>query len=239
MRGLIVGLIAIVLLSSCAPVNLAEMQRNVTLAAQQQLQRMLAAQFTRRFGDGIDHVVGALQQTGGFLDNPLVRILLPPPMGLVLGIVRDVREDPDAALLELLMNRAAESAIPGAGPILKSALTTLTVGEMDAVFAGGRDAATALLEQRTRTALQDALTPVIAETLASSGAGQVYERMLELYEIKRAVETGVVMETPEPDLAAYVTERAVDGVFERLAREEQRVRDELDRLAQGWRPAPG
>jgi hypothetical protein len=239
MRRLIVGLLALLFLSSCAPVNLAEMQRNIGLAAQQQLQRMLAAQFTRRFTDGIDYVVGTLQQTGGFLDNPLVRILLPPPMGLVLGIVRDVREAPDAALLEVLMNRAAEAAIPGAGPILKSTLTSLAMGEMEAVLAGGRSAATELLETRTRTALQEALAPVIAETLADSGADEVYERMLQLYEIKRGVETGVLMDEPQRDLGAYVTERAVDGVFTRLAREEQRVRDELDRLAQGWLPAAG
>lgn len=236
MRGLIVGLIAL-LLSSCAPVNLAEMQRNVALAAQQQLQRALAAQFTRRFGSGIDFVVGTLAAPGGFLDNPLVRVLLPPPMGLVLGIVRDVQENPEAAMLELLMNRAAEAAVPGAGPILKTALTALTTGEIETALAEGGDAATNLLKTRAREALHEAMAPVIARSLTESGAEAVYERMLELYEIKQAVETGVVMEVPERDLGAYVTERAVDGVFTRLAREEQRVREELDQYAQGWRPA--
>jgi hypothetical protein len=230
MRRLIAGFLALMAVSSCAPLDLGQMQRNAVLAAEQQLQRMLAAQFTRRFNNGIDQVIAGLQRTGGFLDDPLVRILLPPPMGLVLGILSDVTENPDAAWLELLMNRAAEAAIPGAGPILKTALTGLSVGEMETVLAGGRQAATELLEDRTRTAVQEALAPVVARTLADAGADAVYGRLLQAYEIKRALETGTIVEEPVRDLGAYATEAAVNGLFARLAQEERRVRDEIDNL---------
>jgi hypothetical protein len=230
MRRLIPGLFALMMVSSCAPIDLGEMQRNATLAVQQQVHRMLAAQFTRRFSSGIDHVIASLQQTGGFLDNPLVRILLPPPLGLVLGIVTDVSENPDAAWVELLMNRAAEAAIPGAGPILKAALTTLSVAELETVLAGGRQAATELLEDRARTAVHDALAPVVTRTLTDAGAEAVYDRLLQAYEIKRVLETGTITDEPARDLGAYVTETAVDGLFARLAEEERRVRDEIDSL---------
>lgn len=225
-------------LCSCATPNLADLQHNLTAAAGQKLQQMMAAKFSRRFGSAIDSVVDGLAHAGGYLENPLVRVLLPPPMGLVLGVVQvvqDVHENPEAVLLERLMNQAAESAIPNAGPVLQAALASITTGEMETVLGAGRYAATEMLETRARATLQDALAPAILSTLADTGANHVYAKMLDLHALKTEIETGTLPVEPEQDLGAYVTQRAVDGLFKALAQEEGHLRDQLASTAQ-WQP---
>lgn len=187
MRRLICGLIDVCLLSSCSPGGFTELQRNVTLAAQQQLQRTLASHFTRAFGNSIDTVIAGLSAAGGFLDNPLVRVLLPPPLGLVLAVTRDFQADPQATVLEHLINGAAQAAIPGAGPVLRAALGSLAAGDAEALLQGGKTAATEFLMASTRDVLLETLGPVIGETLLQSGANDLYADALRLYELQKSI----------------------------------------------------
>jgi hypothetical protein len=253
------------------------MQRNVTLAAQQQLQRTLASHFTRKLGDGVDLVIGSLSAAGGFLDNPLVRVLLPPPMGLVLAVARDLHADPQATVLEHLMNNAAEAAIPGAGPVLRAALRTITTADAETLLQGGAGAASEFLMARTREVLLETLSPVVAATLEQNGATEIYASALRVYELQKSIalagETalrgslpegiGAEVLVPKPmhpleeviaageqasaafllahapprDLGDYVTGRAVDGLFNALAQQEQVIRREIQNLAGGLVPS--
>jgi hypothetical protein len=273
---LICGLLVILLLSSCSPGRLSEMQRNVTLAAQQQLQRTLAGHFTRKLGDGVDLVLGRLSTAGGYLDNPLVRVLLPPPLGLVLSVARDLHADPQATVLEQLMNHAAETAIPGAGPVLRAAVRSISTADAETLLQDGATAASDFLMARTRDALLETLSPVVAETLAQSGANEVYAGALRVYELQKSIAlagetvlrdslpdgTGLDVVVPKPshplglaepgaedpaglllaqepprDLGDYVTGKAVDGLFNALAQQEQVIRREIQNLAGGLLPA--
>jgi hypothetical protein len=298
----ICGLLIVLMLSSCSPAGLSEMQRNITLAAQQQLQRTLANHFTRKLGDGIDLVLGRLSSAGGYLDNPLVRVLLPPPMGLVLSVARDLHTDPQGTILEQLMNHAAEAAIPGAGPVLRAAVKGITTADAEILLQDGATAAADYLMAHTRDVLLETLSPVVAETLEHSGANEIYAGALRVYELQRslalagetvlreslpeaagadvqvpmpdhpldgAVETVLAPELPpepgvvtgiagalpdaaagaaaeaafllahEPprDLGAYVTGKAVDGLFNALAQQEQLIRRELQSMAGGFLPS--
>jgi len=187
MRRLLCGLVCILLLSSCSPGGVSQMPHNVAMAAQERLQRTLANQFMRKLGEGVDRVVGGLSVAGGFLDNPLVRILLPPPMGLVLAVARDLHADPKATTLEHLMNHAAEAAIPGAGPILRAAVRGISPADAQTLLQGGTTAASDFLMERTRGVLLEALSPVVAESLEKSGATEVYAAALRAYELQKSI----------------------------------------------------
>jgi hypothetical protein len=181
------GLLCVLLLSSCSPGGVSQMPHNVAMAAQEKLQRTLANQFMKKLGEGVDRVVGGLSVAGGFLDNPLVRVLLPPPMGLVLAVARDLHADPKATALEHLMNHAAEAAIPGAGPILRAAVRGITPADAQALLQGDTTAASDFLMERTRGALLEALSPVVAESLQKSGATEVYAGALRAYELQKSI----------------------------------------------------
>lgn len=236
MNRLAGSLLAILLLSSCTPGGLNTLQQNLTLAAQEQLKRTLAGHFTRELGKGVGTVTSALAQSGGYLDNPLVRILLPPPLGLALGVARDLHADPEAALLEVLMNQAAEQAIPGAGPILQTALAQITPADARRLLDGGKTAGTEYLKEKTAAALREALNPLISENLAVSGAQLVYGELIDAYQTQTATNLPAepaVQEEPVHDLKQYVAEQAVEGLFKSLGAQETQIRAHLDEVTGG------
>jgi hypothetical protein len=222
-------LAASLLLAACAG-TLA----NVQHGAQTALHNTLAFHFNRRFADAVGTVIRGLAMEGGYLDNPLVRILLPPPVGLVIDVARDLHHDPRAALLETLMNRAAEHAVPVAGPVLQAVLRDMDKTHPQGLFAAGKTATTEYLREKAGGAVQDALLPVVAAKLAENGAVAVYEQLLADEGIAALVtDTPESMVTPVSpgNLDRYVTEMAVDGLFKTLAQHEVQVRESVNRLA--------
>ncbi|WP_461516817.1 DUF4197 domain-containing protein [Porticoccus sp.] len=218
---------ASLLLSACAP-SINSWQQ----LARDKLQQSVAAEFGRQLGRGIGTVVTALGAEGGYLDDPLVRILLPPPLGLVIGVARDLQANPEAAALEILMNRAAEQAIPGAGPVLQELVAGLDSREMAILLEGDGAAATDYLRSRAEDAVLAAVLPEVDRKLEESGAVAAYRDLIEL---EKEVETlkgqgeelaGLVA---SDELGAYVAGKAVDGLFKHLGREEQAIREVLSR----------
>lgn len=234
------ALASVLLLTSCAG-GLATLEQDLTRAAQEQVMKTLAGHYTRALGKGIGTVVDDLARPGGYLDNPLVRILLPPPVMLALDIARELHADPQAGMLDVLINSAAEQAIPGATPILQAAIAGITPGEARGLLEAGRTAGTDYLKEQTATALRTALGPQIAAALEASGALQSYAALVAPpagpQPPAAALPPGIALETlPEapahagpPDLEDYVTEQAIDGLFKVLALEEARIREELER----------
>lgn len=234
-RQRLVPLALALLLSACVPGGIDTLQQNVTRAAQEQLKKTLATHYTRELGKGVTTVIGGLAKSGGYLDNPVARILLPPPIGLILGVAgvaRDLNADPQAKVLSVLMNQAAERAIPGAAPILQAALTRITPSEARQLLDGDTTAGTEALKAKTRTALQAALAPVVSEQLAASGAPLVYKELLAAY--PRQDETTPPATTkPVTDLDEYVTQQTVTGMFNALGEQESFIRDKLDSMTGG------
>ena len=228
---LVLSLVTALLLTAC--VNTVD---NMKLAAQEKFRQTLAYHFTRQFGKGIGVVVQGLAAQGSFLDNPLVRILLPPPVGLVIDVARDFQQNPRAVLLESLMNHAAEQAVPGAGPILQTLITEISAGDSTNLFAAGKTAATDYLREKAGGAVYDALLPVVAQDLAASGAVEIYAELLKAHEATALV-TGMADGEAPPvaadELDDYVTRKTVDGLFRMLGDRETLIRDGISNMEQG------
>jgi len=232
MYRLVRGVLAILLLSSCTPGSLNTLQQSLTLAAQEQLKKTLAGHFIAELGKGAGTVISSLARPGGYLDNPLVRILLPPPLGLAFDVARSMNADPQASLLVVLMNQAAEHAIPSAAPILQAALTQVTPAEARTLLDGGKTAATDFLKAKATAALQEALTPLVSANLAASGAQQLYGNLLDNYRAEKAADPAQ-MDEPAPDLVQYVTGQAVAGAFKALGEKEALIRESLENVTGG------
>ena len=232
MYRLVRGVLAILLLSSCTPGSLNTLQQSLTLAAQEQLKKTLAGHFIAELGKGAGTVISSLARPGGYLDNPLVRILLPPPLGLAFDVARSMNADPQASLLVVLMNQAAEHAIPSAAPILQATLTHVTPAEARTLLDGGKTAATDFLKAKATAALQEALTPLVSANLAASGAQQLYGNLLDNYRAEKAADPAQ-MDEPAPDLVQYVTGQAVAGAFKALGEKEALIRESLENVTGG------
>lgn len=200
------------------------------------VQQMLAKSFGEKLLAGVDWVIDGLAQEGGFLNDPLVRILMPPPLGLIVGVAQDLRADPQAALLETLMNRAAENAIPVAGPLLKEVVMNMDSATLVSLVDAPKGTATEYLKEKGGAVIQQALLPAVSKNLQENGAVKLYGELLQAHKeanvAASAVETATgemaVVESVAPEqLGHYVAEQAVGGLFKKMAVKELAIRDEI------------
>lgn len=236
MRRIAAIILISMVLSSCS-----SLVDNVQQTAQVNYQQFIANQFGQRLERGIDSVIGQLAMKGGYLDDPLVRILLPPPLGLAIGIVRNLQKNPKATLLEILINQTAENTIPIAGPILKNIVMNIETPRLENLLDAGNTAATDYLKEKSDVIVQTTLLPAITEALHANGAIELYGKLLKAREtadqitatpagVHQQIETAqhqaetIQAVTPE-QLGQYVAEQAMSGLFKKIADEELSIRE--------------
>ena len=121
--------------------------------------------------------------------------------------------------LELRLNRAAEVATPKARQLFVTAITDMTLGDVMEIYNGPPDSATRYFQSKMSPPLAMAMRPVVDESLADVGAARSYEAAMLRYNsvpFVRKVDT---------DLSAYVVQKAMDGIFYYLAKEEAAIRE--------------
>jgi hypothetical protein len=235
MRRVAAIILVSMVLSSCS-----SFVDSAKLTTQATFQQFLANQFGQQLEKGIDSVIEQLTMKGGYLDDPLVRILLPPPLGLVIGIARGLQENPQATILETLINQAAENSIPVAGPILKNIVTNMTTPTLENLMTAGNTAATDYLKERSGVLMQSVLLPVITKELHANGAIELYGELLEAKEIVDQIPATQADDNPLSDtfehpastlemvtpelLGHYVAEQAMSGLFKKVAAKELSIR---------------
>ncbi|BCR05880.1 hypothetical protein DESUT3_29490 [Desulfuromonas versatilis] len=210
------------MLSSCGGSPVDRLKNGVNALGEQ----ATALGLKRAMGVGVREVVNRLGQVGGYLDNPLVRLVVPPPFLLAADLLRMggtlVQKDP----VEAGLNLAAERAAPLAGPILLAALEQTSVPTMRELLNAGETAATDYLRKQTEGKLVEVFQPAISATLAETGALEQYRKVMEgakdLQPAEQPAE-GTVAE-PAVSLEQYATTQAIDGLFKLLGSEEQRIR---------------
>jgi hypothetical protein len=166
---------------------------------------------------GAGQAVAALGRTDGFLGNPKVRIPLPDWMKPATRALKLAGQGKRLDELETTMNRAAEAAVPQAGPLLIDAVKGLSIDEAQAILRGGDTAATDHFAKRTRDPLSARFLPVVTEaTERLSLARQVNALM------SKAGKAGLVKEPRSVE--QHVTGKALDGLYLMMGEEERRLR---------------
>ncbi|WP_083322357.1 DUF4197 domain-containing protein [Hymenobacter lapidarius] len=120
---------------------------------------------------------------------------------------------------ETQLNRAAEAAAPKAKDIFLNALANISITDaLTLVTSSSTDAATQFLRKSTEAQLIAAFQPDISAAIDQVGAGKAYAKMTSQY-------NRIPLMTPvQTDLTAYTTQKAVDGLFILLAKEEGKIR---------------
>ena len=170
---------------------------------------------------GIDKQVTKLTQTDGFLNNDLVKIMLPEELQKVDKTLRDIGLGSLADEGLKILNRAAEDAVKEATPIFVNAVKEITFADAKNILLGSNDAATQYLTSKTQTALYDKFNPVIKSSFSKVGADQIWSNLITKYN------TIPFTKSVNPDLTDYVTEQALKGVFTMIAVEETEIRTKV------------
>jgi hypothetical protein len=167
---------------------------------------------------GIDTAVTQLGKTNGFLNDPKVAIPLPPALQKADRALRMVGMGKDADNLKAAMNHAAESAVANAKPVFKQALTRMTLADAKAILTGGDDAGTQYFRKATSEQLTAQFKPIIARETAKLDIASHYDRYAG-----KAAGLGLIP-AQDANLNDYVTCKALDGLFSRIADEERAIR---------------
>jgi hypothetical protein len=154
----------------------------------------------------------------GFFRNELIRIALPPELRSLENTMRQVGLGSEVDRVLLTINRGAESAAKEAKPIFIGAIRQLTIQDAFSILRGDQDAATRFLQRTTSAQLTELFQPKVQESLNQVGATRHYADLVNAY---NAIPTTRKI---NPDLNAYVTEMAIDGLFKLVAEEELKIR---------------
>lgn len=168
--------------------------------------------------NGITKGVNALSQRDGYFKSAY-KILLPDDVRKVTDKLKAVPgfTNLENELLEK-MNRGAEDAAKEAGPIFLGAIRQLTFQDAKNILLGSDNAATNYLNKTTNQQLYTKFNPKIVASLDKIGANDLWQKAADAYN-KIPLVTKV-----NNDLDDYVTKKALDGLFAKIAEEEKNIR---------------
>jgi hypothetical protein len=168
---------------------------------------------------GAQNAGSRLNAVNGFFGNSLIKVLMPPEAQKVESTLRSFGfgQVVDKAILS--MNRAAEDAAGKAVPIFINSIKSMNIQDGINILKGGNGAATAYLRNSTTAALTQAFRPVIQNSLSKVGATAYWGDVMKIYNGLPTTRNKI-----NPDLTAYVTERALNGLFVSIADEEAKIR---------------
>ncbi|MFN5476174.1 MAG: DUF4197 domain-containing protein [Sphingobacteriales bacterium] len=158
-----------------------------------------------------------LSAADGFFKNAALKILMPAEAKKVEETLRGIGMGKQVDQAILAMNRAAEDATKSAAPIFVNAVKSMTIDDAMGILKGGDNAATNYLKGKTTPQLTEAFRPVIEQSLQKVDATKYWNTIFSNY-------NRVAKDKINPDLPAYVTEKALAGIFMQLADEEKSIR---------------
>jgi len=167
---------------------------------------------------GTVRAVETLGRIDGFLRNGEVRIEVPEKLEPVEKVLDFLGQEDLVKEFVESMNRAAEVAVPVARDIFLEAVKEITFEDAVRILQGGEHAATDYLEEKSRDRLFELFQPTVAGKLEEVGATAAFDRLASRYAALP------LMDKPLFDLDAYVTDKALDGLFHMVAREEENIR---------------
>lgn len=186
-------------------------------------QQEIVAGLKAALDKGVDHAVTQLGREGGFFQNVQVRIPVPESLQPVERALRTVGQGALVDEFQLALNRAAEKAVPEAVSVLVNSVKQMTFADAEQILRGHETAATDFFRRTSQASLYERFLPIVREATAHTGVTAAYKRMTE--NPLAAIAAQAVLGRQSVDLDSYVTNRALDGLFLKIAEQEKLIRE--------------
>jgi hypothetical protein len=183
---------------------------------------------------GTDKSVDILGVTNGYYGDDLVKILLPPEANVIIENINKIPGGSgmiDDLLLKI--NRAAENAAKEAKPIFVNSINSMTINDAVGILNGADNAATEYLRRTTNDKLFQLYKPKIKTSLDKKLIGNISTTRTwdELTDKWNQVANSLVgqiagFEPVEIDLDAYLTQKALDGLYIKIEAQEKLIRED-------------
>ncbi|HEU5147630.1 MAG TPA: DUF4197 domain-containing protein [Chryseosolibacter sp.] len=168
---------------------------------------------------GISKGSDLVSQVDGYFKNPEIKIPFPPEVKKVEERLRQIGLGNEVDKFVLTLNRGAEDAAREAKPIFIEAIRSMTIEDAWAILRGEDDAATQYLKRTTSGLLKEKFKPVIQNSLNKVNATKYYSDIVTRYNQIPLVQK------VNPDLDDYATDKAIEGLFLMIAKEEKNLRE--------------
>ena len=179
---------------------------------------MAKAKIVKALVKGADYSTASASKTDGYLKNLEIKIPFPREIEKMESTLRNVGLNKPVDDFIMSINRAAEQAAKEAKPLFVSAITSMTIEDAWGILKGDNHAATDYLRKTTSAQLEVKFEPIIDNALKKVNATKYYQDMTTQYNRIPFV-TKV-----ETDLTKYVNQKAIDGLFVLVAKEEEKIR---------------
>ncbi len=167
---------------------------------------------------GIGKAISSLGAPDGFLGNKEVKIPLPKSLKKIEKGMRLMGMGKQSDELVLKMNRAAEAAVPEAKALLVDSVKKMTLADAKAILTGPDDAATQYFKRTTSAQMAEKFLPIVKKATENVQLAESYNKYAEM-----GSKFGVVKKE-DAKIEQYVTNKALDGVYLMIAKEEAAIR---------------
>ena len=169
---------------------------------------------------GTGKAVDLVSKQGGYYDNPAIKIPLPGSVQKAEKLLRGAGMGSKVDAFELSMNNAAERAAPEAKSIFLDAIKKMKIDDAKKILNGGDDEATLFFKDKTYARLQEIFEPTVKESMGEVGVTRTFQ------DLNAKVEKIPFAESFNLDIDKYVTDGALNGLFQMLAEEEKKIRSD-------------
>lgn len=184
---------------------------------------------------GANNASSILSETNGYYRDELVKILLPEEASVIIDNLSKIPGG-DQLVEDVIIriNRAAEDAAKEIPPVFINSIRQMTINDAFEILRGEDNAATMYLSRTTRTELYNLYKPKIRqstekEIVAGISTKESWETLTGRWNTLANSMAGKIagLKPVNVDLDDHLTNRALDGVFLKMAVEEKKIRTEV------------
>lgn len=169
---------------------------------------------------GVNTAVSLLSKEGGFLNDPSVFIEMPSSLNMVGDGLRRFGQGSLVDNFESTMNHAAEASVKEAVVIFGDAIKSMSIEDAKNILQGSDSAATDYFKSKSDARLKAAMAPIVKQATDDAGVTSAYKMLMS-----NAGFMSSFIDTDSMDIDSYVTDKAIDGLFLKIAAEEKRIRE--------------
>ena len=224
-------LLAIIVLTSCAELD--RLARETLDSNAPLTQNEIVAGLKEALIVGATNSSAILGTTNGYYNDEMVKIMLPPEADIIVDNVRRIPGG-DKLVEDVLLhiNRAAEDAAKEAAPIFVNSIKSMTISDAVELLNGKENAATQYLYTTTYDELFELYRPKIKASVEKDLAGGIstkesWDSLTGKYNRVANSVAGefVGLKPVNTELEDYLTRKALDGLFLKIAAEEKQIRE--------------
>lgn len=220
-KSILIMLIMATLFASCDPATVRAVMDGEVHSKAPLSDEQIIAGLKEALKQGTTKAVQTTSAVDGFWKNPKIRIPFPDEAIQVKNKLMAIGFSSQVETFEATLNHAAEKAAEKAIPVFVDAITKMTVQDAYHILHGDSIAATSYLKSTTTNQLREQFRPVVQNAIDQVKLTSYWEPLATAYNTANII-TG--QKAVNPDLTAYVTDKALEGLFYYVGQEEKRIR---------------